>query len=886
MNSQYGRLLIETATLRGRQDIVSIGLRHFAIPCLILWSVSSFAQTRQVAAARASASLDELARLPKNRAVASDGLQRESHEPERAVRRRNSAKPSGTPARQPEIAPSAAATAIPNFSGFQGLADNFTAIPPDTEGAVGPRHVVTKLNTQVMIHSRGGFARENFPITLNAFWSPLGKFSDTFDPRIYYDSSADRWIACAAVNGEVASSALLVATTQTGDPGGTWNYFKVDVGSSNRWGDFPALGFNANWVVVSMNLFQIRGSGNYVTTNLYVFSKADLYQQNGAGNHVTFSDPNGEFTPVRDYDNSHPNTLYLAQEFATDFGPVAGSSTIRISKIEGAVGAETFTGGNVGTVNIADPWSDTGPNEGDFGPQLGTSVKIDTGDSRLDNCLMRNGTIWCAHTVFVPYGQPTRAAAQWYQIDPSGTTPALVQRGRIDDPSGTFFYAYPTIAVNKNNEALIGYTRFSANDYPSAMFAIRTPNDPLNTMQPGVLLKAGESPYVSPGARSGSNRWGDYSATLVDPVNELDFWTIQEYAATPPPNRTGAFGAWWAQVTAPSSGLNCSYTLAPANASFDNSGGSGAVAVNTAAGCPWQAARDVSWIAISSGNPGNGNGTVPYTVAKTAGANDFRTGSMTIAGQTFAVTQGTSGSGPSAPVFTPQGVVSAASLQPGAVAPGEVITIFGANIGPATLQKPAPTASGQLDTIAGGTRILFDGIAAPMLYSVSGQAGAVAPFGLQARSNTQLQVEYLGTRSSSIALTVAAAAPAIFTANQSGKGQGSILNQDYTVNSAAAPAGMGSVVMIYATGGGAMSSTVLDGSIAQAPFATLSQNVVVRIGGVAAQVLYQGAAPGIVQGVLQINAVVPDGIAPGDTVPIELTIGGVTSPAGVTLAVR
>src|ERR1019366_3961509 len=148
LNSQYGRLLIETATLRGRQDIVSIGLRHFAIPCLILWSVSSFAQTRQVAAARASASLDELARLPKNRAVASDGLQRESHEPERAVRRRNSAKPSATPARQP---------------------DNFTAIPPDTEGAVGPRHVVTMLNTQVMIHSRGGFAREKFPITLNAF---------------------------------------------------------------------------------------------------------------------------------------------------------------------------------------------------------------------------------------------------------------------------------------------------------------------------------------------------------------------------------------------------------------------------------------------------------------------------------------------------------------------------------------------------------------------------------------------------------------------------------------------------------------------------------------------------------------------------------------------
>ena len=92
---------------------------------------------------------------------------------------------------------------------------------------------------------------------------------------------------------------------------------------------------------------------------------------------------------------------------------------------------------------------------------------------------------------------------------------------RIDDPSGALFCACPTIAVNKNNKALIGYTRFSADDYPSAGFALRTSADPLKTMPPGVLLKAGKSPYVSLGARSGSNRWGDYSATLVDPVNDL-----------------------------------------------------------------------------------------------------------------------------------------------------------------------------------------------------------------------------------------------------------------------------------------------------------------------------------------------------------------------------
>src|ERR1019366_1097962 len=127
---------------------------------------------------------------------------------------------------------------------------------------------------------------------------------------------------------------------------------------------------------------------------------------------------------------------------------------------------------------------------------------------------------------------------------------------------------------------------------------------------PRALLRrwcsADESTTVGIGTRSGSNRWGDYSATLVDPVNDLDFWTIQEYAATPPSNRTGAFGTWWAQVTAPSSGLNCAFTLAPVSASFNNSGGGGALTVNTTAGCLWQAASNASWIAVTTGNPGNG----------------------------------------------------------------------------------------------------------------------------------------------------------------------------------------------------------------------------------------------------------------------------------------
>jgi uncharacterized protein (TIGR03437 family) len=149
-----------------------------------------------------------------------------------------------------------------------------------------------------------------------------------------------------------------------------------------------------------------------------------------------------------------------------------------------------------------------------------------------------------------------------------------------------------------------------------------------------------------------------------------------------------------------------------------------------------------------------------------------------------------------------------------------------------------------------------------------------------------MQVEFQGARSAAIAIQVTVAAPAIFTANASGKGQGAVLNQDFSVNSASLAAARGSVIMIYATGGGAMTADAGDGRIAEAPLATVLQTIVVRIAGVEAAVSYAGAAPGIVNGVVQINAKVPENVAPGAAVPIDLTIGGISGLAGVTIAVR
>src|SRR5205085_2772578 len=135
-------------------------------------------------------------------------------------------------------------------------------------------------------------------------------------------------------------------------------------------------------------------------------------------------------------------------------------------------------------------------------------------------------------------------------------------------------------------------------------------------------------------------------------------------------------------------------------------------------------------------------------------------------------------------------------------------------------------------------------------------------------------------------LSGAAAAPALFTANSSGTGQGAILNQDGTANGASAPAARGSVVALFATGAGETSPSGVDGAISGDPLPRPTLPVSVKIGGVDAEILYAGAAPGLVAGVLQVNCRIPASVSSGSSVPVVLTAGTASSRIGVTLAVK
>ncbi|MBK5294331.1 MAG: hypothetical protein JJE04_21945, partial [Acidobacteriia bacterium] len=201
------------------------------------------------------------------------------------------------------------------------------------------------------------------------------------------------------------------------------------------------------------------------------------------------------------------------------------------------------------------------------------------------------------------------------------------------------------------------------------------------------------------------------------------------------------------------------------------------------------------------------------------------------------------------PEISAAGIVNAASYRTGAISPGEIITLFGLRLGPDELATLQLTPDGDSITKElSGTRVLFDDMESPMVFSSAGQISAIVPYALAAKQSTRVQVEALGKRSGFISMPIAPAAPAIFTLNASGAGPGAILNQDFSVNSPADPAAPGSVIQIFATGEGPTDPAGLDGKLAIGILPKPKQEVKVFIGGIEAELLYAGAAPGLVAG--------------------------------------
>jgi uncharacterized protein (TIGR03437 family) len=324
---------------------------------------------------------------------------------------------------------------------------------------------------------------------------------------------------------------------------------------------------------------------------------------------------------------------------------------------------------------------------------------------------------------------------------------------------------------------------------------------------------------------------------------------------------------------------------APATQTIAMASSSGSLAFTAAASVNSNAANWLSVSPISGSSPA----TLTISANPTGLAAGTYTGAITVSAagagnspQGVAVTLTVSA--PATPL--PTSVTNAASGIPGAVAPGEIISIYGTNLGPAGGAGAVITGNSVGTTVA-GIQVMFDNNAAPLLYVSSTQINAVVPFELAGQLQTNMKVLSYGAPSTSINLAVAASAPGLFTQTENGSGQGAIINSTGGINNSGNPAPQGSTLVLYATGGGETSPMGVTGGIAPNDGTGLKHvaGVSVTVAGLACKVVYAGSAPGFVEGALQINAQLPASV-PSGTQAVVITVNGVSSQAGTTVAIQ
>ena len=485
---------------------------------------------------------------------------------------------------------------------YMGLDDvpmvdsSYIVIPPDVAGGVGPTKVMESFNNNYRIRDKATGATQ-LTVGTATFWNPVvtnkALLNGLTDPRTCYDPIQNRWLV--AMQTTNSPGIILFGVSFTSDPAGSWHLYAVTPnfnGGAAPLLDFPILGFNKNWMVVTINAYTSGGAfsrggtliANYLLARAGTLGGVTLVTQ-AAGTHFATA-PCQTISATED-------TLYLVTHLSS------GSATYEVDRITGTPAAPVYASGGTQT-RPGGGWVQPSGNQlPQSAPNSGTSAcgatpcPIESQDSqirsapvyRVDSTTGR-GFIYYTQTVGLPSGTLTHTGVQWTKVTAS-TTPAFADGGRIEDATATSinggkWYAYPHIAVNSAGDFIVGYSQFSSAQHPSAGYSFHFASDGLGTIRDPLIYKAGDDYYHKTfSTATGRNRWGDFSTAQVDPNDDLTLWTLQEYAKTRPGTDDGNTGSnsskwssWWAAVGPPTPTV----TIAPGPSL--NEGNAGTTAFN------------------------------------------------------------------------------------------------------------------------------------------------------------------------------------------------------------------------------------------------------------------------------------------------------------------
>jgi len=406
-------------------------------------------------------------------------------------------------------------------SNFTGSTFNVHSsdVPPDTDGAVGPRHIVELINGHYATYHKASGRRVQAS-SLEQFWIDAGASvrGRVVDPRVLFDPHSDRWFASTpSFNGGNGPDDLLMAVSRTSDPTRGWVGVAVPFsGPVGDFVDFPTLGIDGERVYLFAN-----GA-------VLVVPKADLVSPTPSFANARFVQSHELLTPISSNIQPVVNLDNTGGAYPM-LGPwdVEGTSFRRWS-IGGPVAAPALDP-SVTFIPVT-PYPGLG-NQGALQPESGVGVATSS-QKFASSLVQRNGVIWGVQGV----GHQGRAVLRWFAID--AATNALLQEGLVADPARDVFMG--SIAVNACNDVVIGFNKSGVDEYVSAYAVAGRTSSNVTTFGEPILLKSGVAKYEVTGGAAVA-RWGDYSATVVDPQHPLTFWTFQEWPS--------ARDVWSTQIT-------------------------------------------------------------------------------------------------------------------------------------------------------------------------------------------------------------------------------------------------------------------------------------------------------------------------------------------------
>ena len=419
-----------------------------------------------------------------------------------------------------------------------------TALPPDCNGAAGPNHYVELINGRFSVYNKTNASRVKTSTDL-VFWSQAGVTVagswDVTDPRIAYDPTVQRWFAAAVdydPTGIINYNHFLLAVSTTADPSGTWKgaSFLSDTNGVD-FADFPRLGLDAQGVYLSGDTFD--ASGNAVGSSLVAIPKADLL---GATPIITNRTSFGRLAyatygylaqPAVCVDGSGQGNVLSVGGLGYDFitGDFKTQTTLVSFVVTNLTISRRASLTNLVTLTVPQYAAPPYPTQPD-----GTS-NLDDSDARFSAMVYTvGGVLYAVHNADVN----NRAALRWYRIN--ATNHVVLESGTISDP--VLDLIYPSIAANASGTVVIGFNGCSQTTYVSSYAVVGQRVNGVTTFGSRLLLHAGVASYQDqPGVDPNSylSRWGDYSATCVDPADPNRFWTIQMYPS--------ASSTWSTQIT-------------------------------------------------------------------------------------------------------------------------------------------------------------------------------------------------------------------------------------------------------------------------------------------------------------------------------------------------